>query len=149
MLEKIILELGAWSWWALGLAFLVLEIILPGIFFLWVGLAALVVGTVALLVPLDWQVQLIGFAFLGLIFALLGRRLNHKFGKMDNARTLNDRGSHYIGQTFTLEETIEDGKGRVKIGDSLWIVRCSENLNKGEKVNVIKAEGSVLIIEKA
>jgi hypothetical protein len=40
-------ELGPWSWWIIGLVFLGLEILIPGVFLLWVGLAAMVVGALS------------------------------------------------------------------------------------------------------
>jgi len=46
MIERIVLELGPWNWMVLGFALLALEIVVPGFFLLWIGIAALVVGVV-------------------------------------------------------------------------------------------------------
>jgi membrane protein implicated in regulation of membrane protease activity len=71
MIASIAAELGPWSWWIIGLVFLGLEILIPGVFLLWVGLAAMVVGVLSF--PLwgtafwGWQVQLLVFAVLALV----------------------------------------------------------------------------------
>ena len=48
MIAGLVAELGPWSWWIVGLVFLGLEILIPGVFLLWIGLAAIVVGAVSL-----------------------------------------------------------------------------------------------------
>ena len=50
MIERIVMELGPWNWMALGLVLLGLEIVVPGIFLLWIGIAAIIVGTLTLMI---------------------------------------------------------------------------------------------------
>ena len=55
-------ELQAWHWALAGIVFLILEIFAPGVFFMWMGLAAGIVAAVVWLVPaLSWQVQVLIF----------------------------------------------------------------------------------------
>ena len=75
MILSLIEQLCAWSWWILGLLLLGVEIMAPGFVFIWFGLAALVVGGVALLTTIGWQTQLILFAVLSLVMVLIGRRV--------------------------------------------------------------------------
>lgn len=149
MIMKIIAELGPWTWWIVGFSLLILEIIAPGVFFLWVGLAALIIGTAALLVPMAWQVQIIGFAVFALIFAVLGRRINARFSKSSDNRTLNQRSKQFVGQNYILEDSLRNGQGRVKIGDTFWLVRGPGELTAGATVKVVKVDGTVLIVEQA
>ena len=65
------LQLGPWSWLILGGLLLVVEIAVPGFFFLWVALAAGVVGVLAFLVQWGWQVEALIFAALSVLFVLL------------------------------------------------------------------------------
>jgi membrane protein implicated in regulation of membrane protease activity len=87
MIASIAAELGPWSWWIIGLVFLGLEILIPGVFLLWVGLAAIVVGILSF--PLwstafwGWQIQLLVFAVLALAFALIGRRISASNSESD------------------------------------------------------------------
>jgi membrane protein implicated in regulation of membrane protease activity len=55
-------SLGAWNWFILAAVLFVLEVLAPGMFMLWLGLAAIVIGIVSAVVMLAWQWQLISFA---------------------------------------------------------------------------------------
>lgn len=147
MVDQIVAELGPWSWWIAGLVLLILEVLAPGVFFLWIGLAAIVIGTVALIVAVPWQVQIISFAILALVFAVLGRKLYAKYGKKSDAPTLNQRGSQFIGRSYTLSDDLNGGEGRLKIGDTFWLIRGPEGLSAGSKVKVTGTKGTVLLVE--
>ena len=56
-----------WHWWILALALIILEMFVPGTFFLWMGVSAIVLGMLAWLVPaMGWEVQVMLFAILSL-----------------------------------------------------------------------------------
>ena len=58
-------HLQFWHWWILGLMLGVVEVMAPGAFFLWFGVAAGVTGLILLVLPgLDWHYQLLAFAVL-------------------------------------------------------------------------------------
>lgn len=149
MFQKLIVELGPWSWWIIGFVFLALEIVVPGVFLLWFGIAAVITGTIALIVPLGWTVQFAIFAGLSLILAIFGRRFYVRHSTPEDNEGLNERGRAFIGQTFTLETDMVGGQGRVKIGDTYWIVQAQENQPAGTDVTVVSANSSVLNVEKA
>ena len=94
-----------------------------------------------------WQVQIIGFAILAVLFALFGRRINARFGLAPEKATLNQRGKQYIGQTYVLADDLKNGQGRVKIGDTFWLVRGPDGLKAGSSVKVLDADGTVLVVE--
>ncbi|TIS25203.1 MAG: NfeD family protein, partial [Mesorhizobium sp.] len=79
MFDRIISELGPWNWMVLGFVLLVMEVIAPGIFMLWIGIAALLIGAVSLLIWdagfWTWQIQVLAFLALSLISAYVGKRL--------------------------------------------------------------------------
>ena len=74
MIVDLLRTLGGWSWWVLGLVLLGAEVLLPGFFFLWFGIAAILVGVSALLIDWPWQLQVVGFVVLSAISAMIGRR---------------------------------------------------------------------------
>ena len=126
MLERIFAELGPWNWMVLGFVLLTLEILVPGVFLLWIGLAALVVGAVSLMFWNAgfwiWEIQVVVFLALALVSAYSGKRIMG--GRKDDSDQplLNRRGDQLVGRTATLTEPITDGRGRVKIGDTMWRV---------------------------
>ena len=139
MLERIFAELGPWNWMVLGFALLTLEILTPGVFMLWIGLAALIVGALSLMFWNAgfwiWEVQVVVFLALALISAFTGKKIMG--GRKDDSDQplLNRRGDQLIGRTATLTEPIANGRGRVKIGDTMWRV-SGPDLPAGTKVRV-------------
>jgi len=151
MIERIVTELGPWSWWVLGLVLLGAEILLPGVFLIWIGLAAIIVGALSLLFWTDpfwmWQTQILVFAVLSVIAAVLGRRMMARSGKSDEP-LLNQRGESLVGRTATLSEPISEGRGRIRIDDTLWVV-SGPDLPVGAQVRVVESTGRELRVEAA
>ena len=140
---------GGWAWIVLGLVLVGGEMLAPGVFLLWLGLAALLTGAVVGLTGLAWQGALLVFAALAVASVLLGRAVTrHRSEEPDTASGLNDRGRQLIGKIFKLEATMAGGEGRIRVGDSSWRVTGPELL-AGSEVRVVRVEGATLIVEKA
>jgi membrane protein implicated in regulation of membrane protease activity len=148
MVTTVFEALGGWSWWVLGLVLLGVEVIAPGFFFLWFGIAAILIGISALLIDWPWQMQVVGFVVLSVIAALAGRRF---YGQADTPSAdphLNLRASRIEGRTFILAEPIAEGRGRVQIDDTVWQVR-GPDAPAGARVRVTGSDGSILEVEPA
>ncbi|HHO68385.1 MAG TPA: NfeD family protein, partial [Gammaproteobacteria bacterium] len=114
-------QLGHWHWWILGVALLILEVFAPGAFFLWLGIAAGVVGLVVYLLPeLAWEYQLLLFSILSVISIVVWRRFFRLRAEDTDQPTLNRRGEQYIGRVFTLETPLVNGMGKIRIDDTTW-----------------------------
>jgi len=154
MILETIRELGGWSWVILGLALLGLEILAPGIFFLWLGVAALVIGAISLIVwglgaeLWVWQVQVLGFLILSIVLAYAGRSWLSRNEVESDEPLLNDRVAQLVGQTATLEQPITNGVGHVRLGDTLWRVR-GPDLPAGTKVRIRGGNSDRLEVETA
>jgi membrane protein implicated in regulation of membrane protease activity len=142
MIDRIISELGPWNWMVLGFILLVMEVIAPGIFMLWIGIAALLIGVVSLLI---WdagfwtgQIQVLAFLVLSLVSAYVGKKLVGGRNTPTDQPLLNRRGAQMIGKMATLAEPIKDGRGRIKLGDTLWRV-SGPDLPAGTQVRVTSA----------
>jgi membrane protein implicated in regulation of membrane protease activity len=154
MLESIFAELGPWNWMAAGFVLLALEILVPGVFLLWIGLAALIVGALSLMLWdaafWVWQLQVVIFLALALACAFAGKKVMGKGDSETDQPLLNRRGAQLVGRTATLTEPITEGRGRIRIGDTTWRV-SGPDLPAGTKVRV-KAAGDVdleLVVEPA
>ena len=79
MLERIFNELGPWNWMVIGFILLVFEIMVPGVFLLWIGIAALITGTISLVIWdagfWIWQTQFVVFLIFSLICAYVGKQI--------------------------------------------------------------------------
>lgn len=150
MIASMIASLGPWNWWILGFVLLAAELAAPGVFLIWIGLAALVMGTASLFLweqtLWSWQIQLLLFAGLSVIITLIGRR----FYGSDDAKTdqplLNRRGESLVGRTATLAEPIREGRGRIRLDDTWWPV-SGPDLPAGMRVRVAHWSGSEPIVE--
>ena len=147
MLTTIIETLGGWSWWVLGLILLAVEVVVPGFFFLWFGIAAILIGISALLIDWPWQLQVIGFLVLSVVAVFVGRRFAAPDLQSDDP-LLNLRAGRLRGRTFVLSEPIVEGRGRVRIDDTVWQVR-GPDVPAGARVTVTGADGPILEVDAA
>lgn len=137
-------ELDYWHWLVLGLALMILEILAPSTFFLWMGLAAMVVGGLLWFMPgMGLEVQLILFATLSIVTIGLGRSYLKRHPVETDRPTLNVRGAQNVGRILTLDAPIVNGVGRVRVDDTLWKV-IGPDLPAGTRVEVIGVEGTAL-----
>lgn len=154
MIISFLSGLGLWTWWIIGFVLIAIEIVAPGTFFLWFGLAAFVVGALHFIFGIEsavfgWQAQAIAFALLAIGFAIIGRQLAAKSGSGDTDKpNLNERSAQLIGTVAILTEAISEGSGRAKIGDSTWRV-VGADLAKGERVKVVSVDAGTLQVEPA
>jgi len=148
MIIEYVQELGAWTWVIVGIALLALEIAAPGVFFIWFGLAAVVVGTLALLVAFPWQAQFILFVALASLIVVFGRRYFARSSDDSASPGLNQRGRRLIGSIAVLGEPIVDGQGRIRVDDTTWRV-VGPNLPSGTRVRIASVDGALLTVEDA
>ncbi len=144
-------DLGAWNWIILGCVLLGAEIFLPGVYLLWIGVAALLTGTVSLQFGgsglLVWQAQLVLFIVLSVVSVFAGRRFFALRSVETDEPLLNQREAQLVGRVSTLAEPIVNGHGRIKLGDTLWLVK-GPDLPAGTSVRVVAAERGDLTVEQ-
>ncbi len=146
-LFELLTQFGVWLWFALAIALFVLETIVPGIHFLWFGVSAAFVGLVALLVPIAWQWQLILFAIASIATLFMVRRSSRADVATTDEPVLNIRGAQYIGRNVTVEDAIVNGRGRVRVGDTVWSAE-GEDAATGSSVEVTGVNGTVLVVAR-
>ena len=150
MLARLATELGPWSWWIVGFVLFAAELLAPGVFLVWIGAAALVIGLLSLLLwdmaLWAWQLQLVLFAALSVVFALLGRKYFGKDKTTSDEPFLNQREASLVGRTATLQEPIAEGRGRIKLDDTWWPVN-GEDMPAGTRVRITSAHGRTLVVE--
>lgn len=143
--------LEVWEGWMAGaLVLLVLELLLPGFYLLWFGLAGMLVALIAAIFGgLSWQLALVLFALFSMASIFLGDRFLRK--RLDApSGVLNHRQLGLVGQVVVVEGDIIAGQGRVKVGDSSWMARLENggDLPAGERVTVLRSEGTILVVQR-
>ncbi|MFN3766038.1 MAG: NfeD family protein [Aliihoeflea sp.] len=149
-MSEFLAGLGAWNWIVVGAVLLGLEIFAPGVYLLWIGVAALLTGALSFQIGeaawWGWPAQLAVFLVLSLASVLAGRyAFGSDKGESDQP-LLNQRERQLIGQISTLEEPLRDGHGRIRLGDTLWLI-TGPDLPAGTRVRVVGAEGTTLKVE--
>jgi membrane protein implicated in regulation of membrane protease activity len=138
-----------WHWMALGVALAAVETIVPGAFFLWLGIAAIVTGLVKLVVPgMGWEGQAIVFAICAVVSTIIWLILWRRRPIDTDKPELNVRGERMMGLQITLDEPITNGEGTAKFGDTMWRIRGPDFV-RGTRVKVVDVQGTVLIVDKA
>jgi membrane protein implicated in regulation of membrane protease activity len=138
-------------WWILAVLLIVGEMLLPGYFLLWIGLAAAATGVVIWVVPtLGLLAQAVAFGVLAVAFCLvyvrlLRPRLSHA---APGSERLNRRAEQMIGQRYELVEAIVNGRGKAAVGDGQWLV-SGPDLPLGSTVEVVAVDGTTLQVRAA
>lgn len=135
-----------WLWATLGLVLLAAEMLLPGVFLLWFGLAALVTALLVFATDPSVPVQVINFATLSLIFAYSAKRWLADRPIESSDPLLNNRLGRLIGEVGVVSHSINGGSGRVRLGDSEWQAEGAD-VPVGEQVRVTGARGTALLVE--
>lgn len=137
-----------WHWFVLGFGLIILEMLVPGAVFLWMGVSAGLVGVILWLAPgLQIETQVFWFAALSIVAVVVWRKYHTANPTETEQPLLNRRGEQYVGRVFTLREPIVNGQGKVSVDDSTWKIHGDDS-DAGDSVRVTGVDGVVLVVEK-
>lgn len=143
------LDFVFWHWWILALILLVVELVVPGFFFLWMSAAGFVTGCLALLIPATpVSFQVFEFSVLSILAIAAWRFYSKRYPIESDSPLLNKRGAQYIGRVFNLYEPIENGQGKIRVDDTIWKVHGAEDCGTEAKVRVVAINGTIFEVEK-
>lgn len=137
---------GPWAWIVIGLVLLALELVVPGGFLLWLGVSGIVTGLITLIEPISWPLQWLVFGVLSLVTIGLWVRFTRNRKDRSDRPYLNSRAEQFVGHEVVLEQAIQQGFGRVVLGDGVWRV-SGPDLPVGQRVRIVGADGAVLRVE--
>lgn len=136
-------SLNYWKWGIFALALLILEMLAPGAFFLWLGIAAGVVAVLLFVAPeTSWQVQFVVFSFASIVSLYVWQQRLKKQPTATDEPTLNRRGEQYIGRKFTLDVPVVNGVGKIRVDDSTWKIE-GEDCEAGTRVEITGVDGVI------
>ena len=102
-----------WIWIALGLLLAVLELLVPGVYLIWLAVAALVTGALAFVLPFGWPLEIVSFVSLSLIAVYSARRYLNDKPIVSSDPLLNQRGGRMVGETALVVQPIESRTDRL------------------------------------
>ncbi|WLI79005.1 NfeD family protein [Kosakonia sp. H02] len=137
------------AWLTLGGLLLAAEMLGGNGYLLWSGVAAVVTGLLAWVIPFSWEWQGVLFAVLTMLAAWLWWHwLSGRVKEQKPAdASLNLRGQQLMGRRFQLDSALVNGRGHMRVGDSSWPVSAEDDLAAGTRVEVIAVEGITLRIK--
>jgi len=136
-----------WHWWMVAVVLIIVEILAPTFFALWLAIAAFITGLALYLLPeMQWEYQVFIFALLSVVSTVLWRHYYNKNPIATDEPLLNRRGEQYIGRIITLQEAITDGQGKVKVDDSTWKIE-GDDCPIGTKVKIMSVNNVVFQVE--
>ena len=135
-----------WVWLTLGLVLAGLEMLVPGVYLIWLAVAAIITGVLTGLFDLSLPMQVIDFVFLALILAFSAKRFLRDKPIESADPLMNRRGARMVGETALVVQAIEHGSGRVHFGDGDWIARGPDGA-AGERVRIVGSDGASLLVE--
>lgn len=142
-------NLSYWHWIILALILLAGEALGAAGFMIGISLSALAVaGLMAVGVLHDWQYQFLLFALLSVVASVLFWQFFHSREHHDNAVMINDRAAQLVGRKLTLTTDMDNGEGKVQIGDTLWKISAEADYAEGTRVEVVGAKNMTLEVRK-
>jgi len=146
---ELLSSINFWHWLIVAVILLSVEMMIGAYYFLWMGIAAAIVGGIMYFMPsLPWLAQVIVFTVLSLSSFILFKKYQKRNPVISDQPALNKRGQQYVGRVFTLNEPIVNGIGKVKVDDTTWKV-SGEDMAAGAKVRVIAVDGTIFKVEAA
>jgi hypothetical protein len=137
------------AWACLALLLIAAEVAMPGVFMLWLGIAAGAVFALVLLVPgIPRPMQALIFIVLSFATIFVYRRWFRQLDAVTDQPLLNRRAEQFVGKVFVLDSAIVNGNGRIKHGDALWTV-TGPDLPAGTRVLVTGADSMTLTVTRA
>ncbi|MCU6452644.1 NfeD family protein [Sphingomonas sp. A2-49] len=134
------------AWLIAALALGVAELAIPGVFAIFLAIAAAVVGIATLVVPVPVEAQIGAFAVWSVVTVLVGKRWYRDFPVASSDPQLNDRSARMVGETVVVEVGIDADGGRVRIGDGSWPAR-GPIAAAGTRVRIVEVRGGLVIVE--
>ncbi len=137
------------EWFSLGLALVLLEVFVPGVYLVWFGLSAFATGILTIYYDFGAIEQSVVFGIFSVVFAVAGWFVYAKVIKRSTGaekyKYLNDMAGQHIGKTYLLAEDAADGRSKAIVGDTVWIVECEDGLKKGDRVKITGVENGVIL----
>ena len=137
---------AGWLWLIGGVLQLIMEVLAPGFFLVFIGAAAIATGLFTVLFGLGIVPQLALFALYALLAVLVGRRFYANRHTDSTDPLLNDRAGRLVGKLVTVVVAVDEHSGRVRVGDSEWSARGGPAA-PGERVRITGVDGNCLSVE--
>lgn len=138
-------------WFAVGAAFLIAEMVIPGFFLLFFGIGAIVTSFATALDPvadsLAWQ-----FAIFSVVSVVSLIVLRKKFKDLIEGKEIKEEewvNDDFVGKRVLVQEAISATTiGKVEVNGSLWKAQANETIDVGETVEITELKNLTVTVKK-
>ncbi len=136
-----------WYWLVAGVALIATEVVVSGVYLLWLGLGALTVGLFTAVWPdapswLQWLI--LAVAMLGWVVVGVRWQRRSRFSQPD---VLNTGLSAYVGARALVSDNFVNGRGRIRLNDSYYSATATQDLEQGAAVVVLAVDGAEMRVQ--
>ncbi len=136
-----------WIWAAIGIVLVAAEAIVPGVFIIWFGVASIGLAAITLVFPeTSAAMQILAFAVLAIAGVALQVFWFKRHPIASDAPLLNQGARSLVGRTVVVSRDIVNGRGSVKVGDTVWSAE-GPDVAAGLSVTIVDVDGSLLKVE--
>ena len=134
-------------WFLFGILLVLLELLIPGGFVLFLmGIAAWTVSIVSFFVSLSFPMQIILFVIASLMYTLLLKEnLQALLNRID--RKKEDPENEFIGKKAQALTSININEGKVEFKGTQWPAKSDQPIQPGEEVEIVDQQSITLHVK--
>ncbi len=139
-----------WWWFIAGVALILAEFSVPGVYVCFFGIGAILTGIVAWLFPaVPLTAELFIFAFLSVVFLLVCRRFMPKSFRGTVKVDISDIENDDIAdaEVVVLEAITPNAPGKVEFRGALWTARAERSIAVGERAKIRERRNLTLYLK--
>jgi len=135
-------------WFLIGMAFLLLEFMLPGLIVLFFGFGAWITALCTLIFDLGLNAQLVVFIGTSILSLIFLRKYFKRIFVGKDEKAVDEILEEFVGKIVIAESDFGKGrKGKVTFKGAIWEAISETDIQKGDQLKIIGKESIVLKVE--
>lgn len=135
-------------WFLIGLAFLLLEFLLPGLIVLFFGFGAWITAICTLIFDLSLNAQLVVFIGTSILSLIFLRKYFKRIFVGKDEKAVDEILEEFVGKIVIAESDFITGeKGKVTFKGAIWEALSETDIKKGDQLKIVGKDSIVLKVE--
>lgn len=136
-------------WFLIGLVFMLLEFLMPGLIVMFFGMGAWITAICTAIFGLDLNMQLIAFIATSVLSLITLRRYLKPIFVGKDEKAVDEILEEFLGKTVIAVSDFNAGQvGKVSFKGSNWEALSNEDVQKGDQLKIVGKDSIKLKVEK-